>query len=212
MKISCKSEKDLIVACINGEQVAWQELYKHYFPIVTRTVNWSGWSFSVAEREELVQDVFLELVEILPSFREQSSLSTFIIRIAKNHCISLLRKKTAQKRGGGVETVSIEEMILNGGSVSIDGDGKFLDPLIAVLNREDIAKFEKTFEHIDESCRKILHLRYIDDKSYDEICHDLSLPLGTVCSRIKRCIISFKKIYEHMQKSNGVESYGYTSQ
>lgn len=211
MNVIYKVERDLILACTSGDQFAWQELYKQCFPVVTRTVNWSGWSFSRAEREELVQDVFLELVEILPSFRQQSSLSTFLIQIAKNHCISLLRKKTAQKRGGGQETVPIEDVILNEKSVSISDNGRYLNPLEGVLNQESVLKLKTTFDSIDEPCRKILYLRYIEDKSYNDICHILSLPMGTVCSRIKRCIIAFKEIYEKIQRSDGVESYGKTS-
>lgn len=44
--------------------------------------------------DDLVQDVFLALWRALPSFREDSSLKTYLARIAHNVCVSHVRKET----------------------------------------------------------------------------------------------------------------------
>lgn len=199
--------------CISGNQEAWQKLYGEYYYLVKRVISCSAWSFQQAEQEELIQDLFLELVEVLPSFRQQSSLATFIVQIAKHQCISLLRKKTAQKRGGGANPVSMEELVIDGEKQKLMDNAAVNDePLSIVLNKEETAHLKYTFDIIPDSCKEILKLRYVKDMSYEEISNSLSLPLGTVCSRIQRCIVAFKKAYEQPMVLWGVDTIGQPSE
>ncbi|MBM3465791.1 MAG: sigma-70 family RNA polymerase sigma factor, partial [Armatimonadetes bacterium] len=67
-------------------------------------------------------------------------------------------------------------------------------PADEVLAMEDAAELLKGVQTLSPDCQTILRLRYYKDMSYDEICGSLGLPLGTVCSRLKRCLDRLKKV------------------
>ena len=50
-------------------------------------------------------------------------------------------------------------------------------------------------KNLSPDCREVIKRRYFQDLSYKEICTELDLPLGTVCSRLKRCLTRLKEIY-----------------
>lgn len=196
MAVSDRSEREIIAACTRGDELAWRMLYERYHGPVSRAVAWAGWSFSRSEQEELVQDVFLELVKVLPAFRFQSSLATFVTQIARNRCISLLRSRSALKRGGREESLDP----LEDGGAPLYGD-RPPEPLSEIISREEEDLLRRTFENLSLQCREILALRYYEEKSYEEISRKLSLPLGTTCSRLKRCVTAFRRAYERLPAS-----------
>ncbi len=189
-------DRHLIDACVNGEATAWETLYRRYYQLVRRTVAWPRWQLSSSEVEECVQDVFLELLRALPLYRGEASLSTFLARLAKNRCISLIRRKTAQKRAREEVGYSLEER--KGDSDEPTAIAVSDDPLPdqQLCSRESASEVLGAVATLKMDCQKVLYLRYYCERSYEEICTILSLPLGTVCSRLKRCLERLRKVLE----------------
>lgn len=186
-----ESEEQLIARCLQGDATAWEDVYRRHYGRVKQVIGWRRWGFTPIEVEDGVQEVFLQLVRSLPSFRGEASLATFLTRLARNRCISHLRRKTARKRGR-------EEL-----SHSLEGEREedtpftpAIDPepgpegslLLAEENRDVV----RALEGLSPDCRQVLHLRYYQQLSYKEICTALALPLGTVCSRLKRCLLRLR--------------------
>lgn len=189
-------EGDLIHDCLAGDQPAWEEMYRRLHQPVRRIVAWRKWCFTPSEVEDVVQDVFLELVRILASFRRESSLMTFVTRLSKNKCVSHLRRKTALKRGKEVLGVSLEERRGDDETrvvLAIDPE-----PLAdeVVVQREEVSQMLACLDTLSTECRQVIQARYFQDKSYDEICRELGLPLGTLCSRLKRCLDRLRGMFE----------------
>ncbi len=160
--MNTEDEKILVSRCLEGDEAAWSELYRTFYPQIRFVVGWKRWGFSKNEVEDGIQEVFTELIRSLPNFRCESRLSTFVDRLARNRCISHLRKKSALKRPKETFSVELEE-----------GKGE------EGMTRHHVA------------------LRYYRQMSYQEICAVLELPLGTVCSRLKRCLSKLKSsIYQ----------------
>ncbi len=198
--MSKPSDSELIAACLDGDSQAWEQLYRRYYRRVRRIVGWKRWGFSVNEVEDGVQEVFLELVRSLPRFRGESQLGTFIDRLARNRCISHLRKKTAQKRGREELGYEIEE---GKGSEETpralaieEGPG----PEERFMSKNEAAEVVEALEALSCDCQQIVRLRYYRQMSYNEICDLLDLPLGTVCSRLKRCLTKLQKSLEKKEK------------
>lgn len=196
-------EAELIARCLEGDSTAWEALYKRYYSRVRRVVGWKRWGFSPNEGEDAVQDVFMELCRSLPKFRGDAKLGTFVERLARNRCISHLRKKTALKRGK-------EEL----GYVIEDGKGaedapralaveEGPGPEEAVVKEEESIGLVQALESLGDDCQQIIRLRYYRQLSYNEICALLELPLGTVCSRLKRCLGKLRKNIEEKQPIEG---------
>lgn len=191
-------EKRLVDRCLGGDESAWAELYRALYPQIRFVVGWKRWGFSKNEVEDGIQEVFTELIRSLPNFRCESRLSTFVDRLARNRCISHLRKRTALKRPKETFSVELEEGRGEEGMsrhhvVSVDGD-----PEKALVNSEEFKDLAAALASMPEACRRIIALRYYRQMSYQEICTVLELPLGTVCSRLKRCLSKLKtSIYSH---------------
>lgn len=185
-------ERELVARCLSGDEAAWSELYRAYYSQIRFVVGWRRWGFSQSEVEDGIQEVFTELVRSLPNFRQESKLSTFVERIARNRCISHLRKRSALKRpketmGVELEEGKGEEGMARHHLVAEDGD-----PERTLLAQENFGELSSALEEMPEGCRQIIVLRYYRQMSYQEICTVMELPLGTVCSRLKRCLSKLK--------------------
>lgn len=178
--------------CLNGDESAWSELYRAYYSQIRFVVGWKRWGFSQSEVEDGIQEVFTELVRSLPNFRQESKLSTFVERLARNRCISHLRKKSALKRPKESMGVELEEGKGEEGMARHHLVAEEGNPERELLARENFGELSSALEEMPEGCRQIIVLRYYRQMSYQEICAVMELPLGTVCSRLKRCLAKLK--------------------
>jgi RNA polymerase sigma-70 factor (ECF subfamily) len=190
------SDQKLIEGCIAGDERCWEGLYRRYYSHVRRTVAWPRWQFSRSEVEDYVQEVFLELMRALPSFRGEASLPTFLTRLAKNKCVSQIRRKTALKRVREEVGYALEERKGSSDEPLAIAVAEGPGPEGEMLAQEEAAGVLKALQTLSPDCQRILQLRYYRELSYDEICTSLGLPLGTVCSRLKRCLERLKKVVE----------------
>ncbi|MFQ5880951.1 MAG: sigma-70 family RNA polymerase sigma factor [Candidatus Methylomirabilales bacterium] len=137
--------------------------------------------------EDLTQEVFLKAYAALPRFRKEAAFSTWLFRIAHNHCLNLLKGKG---RAGGETALSHQSSnprhfaMLRDPSASADQQLERRE--LQTVVQEKLA--ELTPEH-----RAVLVLRDIQGLSYDEIASALSLEGGTVRSRIHRARMELKE-------------------
>jgi len=188
------SENDLIKKCLSGDELAWNELYKRYYALARSVVSFPRYGFSPDTYNDHIQEVFLELVKALKTFKGGCKLSTFIVKIAQNRCVSHLRTILSQKRPKNEILVSLEEKRSeNEDFIPIAApDG---DPQTDLLKEEDKKQVKSALSKLKNECKKILFLRFFMDKSYQEIADSLKLPLGTVCINIRRCLLNLRKVY-----------------
>jgi RNA polymerase sigma-70 factor, ECF subfamily len=97
----------LIAAARGGDHVAYTALYQrhagHVYARLTQLVGPTG------DREDLLQQVFLELYRSLPRFRSESSISTFIHGIAVHVALDHLRRRG--RRPKDFTTIELDELI-----------------------------------------------------------------------------------------------------
>ena len=194
--MSSRSEEQLVELCLQGDSSAWDELYRLHYARVRRIIGWRRWGFTVNEVEDGVQEVFLELVRSLHRFRGESNLSTFLTRLARNRCVSHLRKRTALKRGKEELGYVLEEGREEEGTPRALAVESRPGPEEQVLSVEDARFVVDSLTQLGSDCQQIIRLRYYQQLSYNEICGLLELPLGTVCSRLKRCLTKLKTLLE----------------
>jgi RNA polymerase sigma-70 factor (ECF subfamily) len=121
------------------------------------------------DAEDVVQQVFLKAQKNLGSFRGQSSLYTWLYRIAVNECLDLFRKRKFQAEGNPAD---MEHLL----PVFPEGD---MDA------RLDLARIVK---ETDPQTMEILFLLYLEGLTQDEVVE----VLGVSRSTINRKIIAFK--------------------
>lgn len=167
-------ERELIARLQKRDEAAFEELIRQYEKkVYTLCFRMCGNS---EDAEEAAQDAFLALWRGIDRFRQESSLSTWIYRLATNACIDTLRRRKKQS-----------------GSVSLDDEELFVDavdtspqPQETVEHREAQKLLQEGLSSLPEEYRKVLILREIEGLSYTEIAESASIELGTVKSRISR--------------------------
>ncbi len=135
-----------------------------------------------ADASDAVQEVFLKVFRNIEAFRGQSSLKTWIYRIALNEAYNH-RRWFSRHRKQEVELENDEE-----GSrswiESISDPAR--DPYELALNEERHQLIEAGLRNINADFRAAVVLRDLEELSYEEIAEVMQVSLGTVKSRILR--------------------------
>lgn len=163
-----------------GEEAAYEALILRFeqpvFGVVSRLLEDS------ADAPDVVQDVFLKVFRNISHFRGDSSLKTWIYRIAVNEARNQQRW-FGRHRGKevGFDPTAAESL----------GIGDWLPdpapgPYEEALDHEVQAMVEEGLKRISATYRTALVLREVEELSYDEIAEILEISLGTVKSRILR--------------------------
>ena len=134
------------------------------------------------EASDVVQEVFLKVFRKIGSFRGQSSLKTWIYRIAVNEA-SNHRRSSRRHRGREVEIEPEREETAVTGQALID---RCQSPYEQAAGSEMRRQVEEALARINPDFRAAVVLRDIDGLSYEEVAEVLEVSLGTVKSRILR--------------------------
>lgn len=151
-----------------------------------------------SEAEDVAQDVFITVFKAIDQFRGESKFSTWLYRIATNHCKN--RRKLLARRMEQVSEVLDEATerthagaVGKGTSASLGRPDEILEGFEAErLLQEAVAA-------LDDEQRTLLVLRDVEGLSYQEIVEITGLPEGTVKSRLHRARIA---IQEHLQAAS----------
>lgn len=174
------TDDELVRRFKGGDLTAFSEIVKRYQDrVFTLCLRWLG---EREAAEETTQDVFLALYRSLHEFRGESQLSTWIFRVATNHCKNrrMYRIRRAHDRHEPLDAPGTEDAPPR----QIPDAGPGTDAGLHRSEAEEI--LAKGLAQLDETHRSILVLRDIEDLSYEEIADILSLPRGTVKSRLHR--------------------------
>lgn len=120
------------------------------------------------EAEDVVQEAFLRAWLALPRFRHQARFRTWLYRIVSNLCYTHLPRLKRDLEA--LDDGAMEEM---------PGKAKD-DPLANLQIGERRARLHAEIDHLPESQRLIVLMRYREELSYEEIAEILDIPLGTV--------------------------------
>jgi RNA polymerase sigma-70 factor (ECF subfamily) len=169
----------LIEGLCAADEAAYEALLSRFqapvFNLVSRLLRDTG------EACDVVQEVFLKVFRKIDSFRGDSSLKTWIYRIAVNEAHNHSRWIGRHRR----QEVGLEgEEDSRGYCDTLSAPGS--SPFDYVLDRERHRLVEAALAELSPGFRTAVVLRDVEDLSYEEIAQILDIPLGTVKSRILR--------------------------
>jgi RNA polymerase sigma-70 factor (ECF subfamily) len=146
-----------------------------------------------AEAEDLAQEVFISIFKAIDGFRGDSQLSTWVYRVAANHCRNRLKYLTRRRRKmTEAYDEQSEEATVVPGAERPDAP----DQLLEAQQTEHF--LQAGLLTLDEEQRELIVLREVEHLSYDEIMAITGLPEGTVKSRLHRARAALR---EHIEKS-----------
>ncbi len=134
--------------------------------------------------EDLLQESFLKAYQNINNFDTRLSFSSWIYRIVHNQTISGWRKAKVRPEGNAIE---VDTDFL--GRIASDED------LARIVNQQYLIKNITTiFAEMDEKYRNVLVLRFMEEKSYEEIADIIKKPMGTVATYLSRAKKQFIKM------------------
>jgi RNA polymerase sigma-70 factor, ECF subfamily len=95
-KHSPTADTELVERAQSGESIAFRQIYQQHRGAVYRVV--ARMIINEADREEIAQEVFLQVFRSLPKFRGTAKLSTWIHRVALNVVLQHIRRKKSRIR------------------------------------------------------------------------------------------------------------------
>src|SRR5579872_5229476 len=165
------------------EAYAWLigEFQQPVYGLVYRIVN------DPADAADTTQDVFLKVFRGMNHFHGESSLKTWIYRIALHEAANRRRWWFRHKaRETSIEPVESEAAGPGDGALQVALTDPKESPFDNVAHHEVQRRVEEELKNVPEPYRTTLILRDLEEMSYEEIAEVLEISLGTVKSRLTR--------------------------
>ena len=131
------------------------------------------------DAEELTQDVFIKVFRLLSTFKEESSFSTWIYRIATNTALSAARKKKHA-------TINIED------NAHGDIPDELLDEALDNDSEEQLQRLSEAIDRLDAEERALITLYYMNERPIEEVATIMGLTQSNVKTKLYR---TRKKLY-----------------
>ena len=187
-----QTDAQLLQSYMKGDEDAFREIVSRYknglYAFLKQFLN----------RNDLVEDVFqetfLQLFASRRSFDLDRPLRPWLFTIAANKAKDALRK--AQRTSAvPIGTISeSQEMSFDEMLDSLDSDNTL--PIDELEKSETAARVNEIMAQMPETLREILTMAYFSKFSYKQMAEMLSIPIGTVKSRLHTAVARFAKDYK----------------
>ena len=172
------SDLKIIKRCKRGEESAFGLLLDRYraaiYNLCYRMVR------NPEDARDLAQEVFIKVFSLLDRYDESYAFSSWLFRIATNHCIDYLRRNR-------LRFISLDASIgPEGEEFELQLPDSGPTPETVLQRKEALERLEEVIADLPPHYTVITLLRHDQQLSYEEIAEVLDLPLGTVKARIHR--------------------------
>jgi RNA polymerase sigma-70 factor, ECF subfamily len=127
------------------------------------------------EAAEATQEVFLLAFKSIPRFRQDSRFSTWLYRIALNHCISRVKQRPAALHFSLDDpnaTLAAQQLLVSE------------TPAGELLRSEQRARVLSALSQLPPEQRAVVELRFFQELTFEGIAEVLEIPLSTIKSRL----------------------------
>jgi RNA polymerase sigma-70 factor (ECF subfamily) len=175
------TDEELIERARRGERDAFGVLVERYEPKVAATV--VGMLGRGADADDVGQETFIRFFGALESFRGESSVGTYLTRIAINQSLKAIRRRRtwSERFLSRDDDRELEHPAVHGGA--------------AIDERERVELVQQALATLPPEHRAVVVLRVMEGYSTKETAEMLGLPQGTVMSRLSRAL---EKLEPHL--------------
>ena len=170
-----KSDEELITAALEGDSGAFRMLVERHEGKVAGIVK--SILGDCPEAADVGQEVFIRFYQSMDRFKRESSLATYLVRIAINLALNELKKR--KRKSGLFHPLESAQQVSNTESAD--------EEAMQVL-RKEIALLDPEFN-------AVVSLRLIEGYSTEETAEILKVPVGTVLSRLFRAQKKLKDVF-----------------
>jgi len=194
------SDSELLRRHLAGDPAAFEVLINRY-----KVELYSFLSRFTGDRtlaEDVFQEAFLQLHLSAGAFDQSRRLRPWLFTIAANKARDAMRSRARRQAAP-----------LDAEVAGSEGEATYLDlmpanipePVESLLNLETRRAVQSIVEEMPEHLRTVLLLSYFHDFPYKEIAEILSVPLGTIKSRLHAAVKLFAKRWKALVETSGHE-------
>ncbi|HLF24137.1 MAG TPA: RNA polymerase sigma factor [Burkholderiales bacterium] len=177
--MSNDQDRELVARALRGDGRAFRDLVGRHHSVAYAVVRAILGPQRFDDVDDVMQLVYLKVHQGLGSFRGDAKFSTWLYQIARREAIDVVSKRR-------LDAVSIDEVEI----AARTNDA----PDVATHTHDTQEQVERAMAELDESYRTAIELRYMAEKSYEEIAEFMHLPVGTVKTYVHRGKLELKRI------------------
>lgn len=169
-------DASLVERCLKGDEVAWEDLVRTH----TRRVYAICYRFTnrQSEAQDITQEVFLRVFRSLKSFRpKEGTFAVWLSRLTRNLLIDHYRRSRMERSTDSIE----DQLPMLEEKSSVGGRTEAL-----LAGREASELLQGALQRLSPDLREAVILRDLEELEYKEIAAVMSVPEGTVKSRLNR--------------------------
>jgi RNA polymerase sigma-70 factor (ECF subfamily) len=167
------SDAELVRACRARDEVAWGLLVERFSRYVY-AIAVQAYRLSAHDAEDVFQEVFTRTYEHLDRLQSDGAIRPWLGQLTRRLAIDRLRQ--ARRESPGDESIEL---------VEARGESE--------LEQIDLAVgIRAAMEILPEHCQEILDRFFARGESYHQIAAELEIPMGTIASRISRCLAKLR--------------------
>lgn len=171
---------------LSGSNAAYSDLLNAYWSAVF------GHLLQKTKNTEDVQDLcmvtFTKAFRRLETFDGNHAFVTWLYSIADNTFIDFVRKKE-------LDTTRLDSFFGDEEDEGLDVADEHPDPESALIGEQKEQQIRKLIKGLPTDYQRIVELRYIHERAYEEISDELEIPMGTVKTKLFRARNLLKEIF-----------------
>lgn len=164
-----------------GDTVAFEAIMRRHNRLLFRTAR--SILRDDAEAEDALQEAYLRAWRSMRTFRAESRLSTWLVRIVINEALARLRRRSAQVIPLDMHGDAAEAAVCAEDAMPDDPDTR---PECQAMRADVRRLIEARIDRLPETFRTVFMLRAVEDLSVDEVAVALGIPEATVRTRFFR--------------------------
>lgn len=159
----------LAALVLEGDQSAFEYLFNRYreaiYRLFIQRIN------DPSDADDLLQETFIKVYINLDRYSPDYTFGQWVYTIARNTLIDYMRRRS--------DDVSIDERFLSPAS-------PMPTPEESVIAAQRRLQFDACLQHLSPVYRQLIEMRFLEERSYEEIAEALSRPLNTIKTQIRR--------------------------
>jgi RNA polymerase sigma-70 factor (ECF subfamily) len=145
------------------------------------------------EAEDLTQDVFVKLYKSAPQYQPRAAFSSYALRVARNAWIDRRRRNSVRPGGASLDDLAASG---DGAPLAERLEAPASDVLAIAALAEDRKRLQHAIAQLPASHAVVFDLAVLRELPYAQISDALSIPVGTVKSRVFNALRKLREILE----------------
>jgi RNA polymerase sigma-70 factor, ECF subfamily len=165
-------------------------------PLFDQLYNFARWlTHDPTEAEDLVQETYTKALRGFSSFQQGTNFRAWMYRILRN---TFLSSRT------GLQATATMQLDLEADSVPLPETTDPVTPESILIERSNHHLLQSALDELPVHFREILLLCEVEEMSYQEISEALTIPMGTVMSRLSRARTALRSAARRSLQAHGL--------